>query len=86
MTEIATPLRPLVLLPNGEAARPEEVRRVLIEPAPALLQEEGERFAVHVLLTDGERRVLGTCLTRSDAVDLSRRCVRAVNDALKPPA
>ena len=44
MTEIATPLRPLVLLPNGEAARPEEVRRVLIEPAPALHRALGVRL------------------------------------------
>jgi hypothetical protein len=75
-----------VVLPNGEAVRPDEVRRVLIEPAAALLQEEGERFAVVVVLADGERRSVGTGLTRSDAADLARRCARAVNDALKGTA
>ena len=74
---------PLAVLPNGEAVRPDEVRRVLIEPAPALLQEEGERFDVRLLLTDGECRTLGSGLTRPDAADLARRCARAVNDALK---
>ena len=80
----APPLAPmLAVLPNGEAVLPAEVRRVLIEPAPALLQEEGERFAVWVLFADGERRPVGTGLTRHDAADLSRRCAKAVNDALK---
>jgi len=77
---------PLALLPNGEAVRPDEVRRVLIEPAAALLQEEGERFAVLVVLADGERRAVGAGLTRADAAELGRRCARAVNDALKGAA
>jgi hypothetical protein len=74
---------PLALLPNGEAVRPDEVRRVLVEPAPALLQEQGERFAVWLLFGDGERRAVATGLTRADATDLGRRCARAVNEALK---
>ena len=74
---------PLALLPNGEAVRPDEVRRVLVEPAPALLQEQGERFAVWLLFVDGERRAVATGLARPDAVELGRRCARAVNEALK---
>jgi hypothetical protein len=74
---------PLALLPNGEAVRPDDVRRVLVEPAPALLQEQGERFAVWILFGDGERRAVATGLARAEAVDLGRRCGRAVNDALK---
>jgi hypothetical protein len=69
----------LALLPNGEAVRPTEVRRILIEPAPGYIEEEGERFGVWLLLTDGERRLLGGGLSRADAADLSRRCVRAIN-------
>ena len=83
MTEGAAPPPLLALLPNGEAVRPDEVRRVLIEPAAALLQEEGERFEVCLLFADGERRVVTTGLTRPDAADLARRCARALNDALK---
>lgn len=74
---------PLALLPNGEAVRPDEVRRVLVEPAPALLQDQGERFAVWLVFGDGERRMVATGLPRAEAVDLGRRCGRAVNDALK---
>ncbi len=74
---------PLALLPNGEAVRPDEVRRVLVEPAPALLQEQGDRFAVWLLFVDGERRAVATGLARPDAVELGRRCARAVNEALK---
>jgi hypothetical protein len=83
LAEGVTPTPLLALLPNGEAVRPDEVRRVLIEPAAALLQEEGERFEVRLLFADGERRVVATGLTRPDAADLARRCARAVNDALK---
>ena len=85
MSEGAAPRPLLALLPNGEAVRPDEVRRVLIEPAAALLQEEGERFEVCLLFADGERRVVTTGLTRPDATDLARRCARAVNEALKGP-
>ena len=77
------PVAALALLPNGEAVRPDEVRRVLIEPAAALLQEQGERFAVVLVFADGERRAVATGLARADAADLSRRCARALNDALK---
>ena len=40
MTEQAVPrLAPLAILPNGEAVRPEEVSRVLIETAASLVEE-----------------------------------------------
>lgn len=74
---------PLAILPSGDAVRPDEVRRVLVEPAPALLQQEGERFAVWLLFADGERRAVAADLARADAVDLGRRCGRALNEALK---
>ena len=77
------PPLPLAVLPNGEAVRPDEVRRVVIDPAAALLHEQGERFAVHLVLGDGERRLVATGLSRPDAADMARRCARAVNDALK---
>ncbi|MDX6750935.1 hypothetical protein SH611_14025 [Geminicoccaceae bacterium 1502E] len=73
----------LALLPNGEAVRPEEVRRVSIDPAPSLLQLEEERFMVSVELADGSRRRIAAGLSRADAADLGRRCTRAINDALK---
>ena len=41
---------PLAILPNGEAVRPEEVSRVLIEAAASLVEEAGERFSVAVHL------------------------------------
>lgn len=72
---------PLAVLPNGEAVRPEEVRRVLIEPCAALVEDAGERFRVAVHLADGLRLVVATGLPRADAIDVARRCARAVNEA-----
>lgn len=74
--------RGLALLPNGEAVRPEEVRRVSIDAAPGLVQFGGERFCVSVELEDGTRRGIATGLSRTEAADLGRRCARAVNEAL----
>lgn len=87
MTEQAV-LRPapLAILPNGEAVRPEEVSRVLIETAASLVEEAGERFAVAVHLGDGTRRVVATGLSRPDAVDMGRRCARAINEAARQGA
>ncbi|MCS6877708.1 MAG: hypothetical protein N2038_07625 [Geminicoccaceae bacterium] len=80
------PHRPSVLasLPNGEAVRAEEVRRILIEPAPAPPRLEGQRFSVVVEFAAGERRVIATGLARPEALDLARRCARALQEAEKP--
>jgi hypothetical protein len=72
----------LALLPNGEAVQPGDVQRILIEPFAGYIEEEGERFAVWLHLADGERRLLGSGLSRADATDLSRRSVRVINEAL----
>ena len=53
MSELLAPFAPLAILPNGEAVRPDEVSRVLIEAVPSLVEEAGERFWVAVHLTDG---------------------------------
>lgn len=70
----------LAVLPNGEAIRPHLVRAIRIDPAPALVEEVGERFCVVVELIDGERRIVATDLSRPDATDIGRRCARAIND------
>lgn len=76
--------RPLLAaLPNGEAIRPHLVRAIRIEPAPALLEEAGERFCVVIELVDGERRIVATGLSRADAADMGRRCARAINDGVR---
>lgn len=82
MTDPAAAPWPLALLPNGEAVRPDEVRRVLIEEGPALVEEAGLRFRVVVCLIDGTRLVVASGLARADAADVSRRCARAVNESL----
>lgn len=74
---------PLAILPNGEAVRPEEVSRVLIEAAASLVEEAGERFSVAVHLHDGTCRVVAANLSRPDAVDMGRRCARAINEAAR---
>lgn len=71
----------LVSLPNGEAVRGEEVRRILIEPTVAPPRLEGQRFAVVLEFADGEKRVLATGLTRMDALDFARRCARALHES-----
>lgn len=81
MSETRTTADRLAVLPNGEAVRPRDVRRVTIEPAVAPLRLEGQRFRVVLELVDGERRALATGLTRPDAQDLARRCARALNEA-----
>ena len=83
MSELLAPFAPLAILPNGEALRPDEVSRVLIEAVPSLVEETGERFCVAVHLSDGSRRVVGHGLSRADAADLGRRCARAINDAAR---
>jgi hypothetical protein len=77
------PLRPLALLPSGEAIRPEEVRRILIEPAAAPPRLDGQRFRVVLELVDGGRRAVAGGLARADAQDLARRCARALNEAAR---
>lgn len=74
---------PLAILPNGEAVRPDEVSRVLIEAVPSLVEEAGERFAVAVHLLDGTSRVVASGVSRQDAADMGRRCARAINDAAR---
>ena len=64
MSDLLAPFAPLAILPNGEAVRPDEVSRVLIEAVASLVEEAGERFAVEVHLTDGSRRVVATGLSR----------------------
>ena len=83
MAEPSTPLWPLAILPNGEAVRPDEVRRVLIEDAPSLVEDAGQRFRVTVHLSDGSQRIVASGLSRADAVDMSRRCARAINEAAR---
>ena len=82
MSDQAARLAPLAILPNGEAVRPEEVRGVLIEAAASLVEEAGERFSVAVP-RDGTCRVVAANLSRPDAVDMSRRCARAINEAAR---
>lgn len=75
---------PLALLPSGEAVRAGEVRRILIEPATVPPRLDGQRFKVVLELAAGERRPVATGLLRPDALDLARRCARALNEALRP--
>lgn len=77
------PPRPLAVLPSGEALRPEEVRRIAIEPAAAPPRLEGQRFRVVLELVEGERRVVASGLGRADAQDLVRRCARALAEAAR---
>lgn len=78
----APTVRPLAILPNGEAVRPGEVRQIVIEQAAAPAALEGQRFKVVVVLDAGERRVVATGIARDDATELGRRCAKAVNEAL----
>lgn len=79
----APPRCPFAILPSGEAFRPEEVRRVSIEPALAPPWLEGQRFRVVLELVDGGRRPVATGLARADAQDLARRCARALDEAAR---
>lgn len=76
---------PLVVLPNGEAVRAHEVRRVVIAPAAAPARLEGQRFRVVLELLDGTRLAVATGLARPDAQDLARRCARAVEGSGSRP-
>jgi hypothetical protein len=74
----------LALLPTGEAVRPEEVRRIRIEPEPMVLEQEVRRYAVVIELADQPPWTLRSGLAFDDAVSLSRRCGQAVNEGLAP--
>jgi hypothetical protein len=72
----------LALLPTGESVRPEEVRRIRIEPERMLLEQEVRRYAVVIEFTDQPAWTLKSGLALEEAVSLSRRCGQAVNDGL----
>jgi hypothetical protein len=78
----------LALLPTGDAVRPEEVRRIRVEPERMLLEQEIRRYAVVIELADQPPWTLKGGLALEDAVSLSRRCGQAVNEsfALKDQA
>ena len=84
MGETPIPARRLVVLPHGEAVRPEEVRRLLIEPAVVPPRLDGQRFRVVLELVDGEKRALATGLTQEEAADFVRRCARELASAASP--
>ncbi|HEX2527553.1 MAG TPA: hypothetical protein VHL31_14815 [Geminicoccus sp.] len=73
----------LAVLPSGEAVRASMVRAVLLEELAGLLGEEDVRFRVVVEMEDGSRRVVGTELARTDAMDLARRTGRLINDVIR---
>jgi hypothetical protein len=72
----------LALLPTGEAVRPEEVRRIRIEPERMLLEQEVRRYAVVIELADQPAWTLRGGLALEEAISLSRRCGQAVNEGL----
>ena len=72
----------LALLPTGEAVRPEEVRRIRIEPERMMLEQEARCYAVVIELADQPPWTLKRGLALDDAVSLSRRCGQAVNEGL----
>jgi hypothetical protein len=72
----------LALLPTGEAVRPEEVRRIRVEPERMLLEQEVKRYAVVIELADQPPWTVKRGLPLEDAVSLSRRCGQAVNEGL----
>ena len=76
----------LALLPTGEGVRPADVRRIRIEPETPLLEQELERYAVVVELTDAAPWTLKTGLSLDEASALSRRCCQAINESLTPEA
>lgn len=86
MTDLSSAATGFASLPNGEAVRPGEVRRVRIEPAVAPPRVEGQRFKVVLELVDGERLTVATGLTRADAQDVARRCTRALSEAARGPS
>ena len=76
----------LALLPTGEGVRPADVRRIRIEPETPLLEQEVERYAVVVELTDAAAWIVGSGLSLDEASALSRRCCLAINESLTPEA
>jgi hypothetical protein len=70
----------LALLPTGEAVRPEEVRRIRVEPERMLLEQEVRRYAVVIELADQPDWTLKGGLALEEAISLSRRCGQAVNE------
>ncbi len=76
----------LALLPTGEAVRPADVKRILIEPETPLLEQEVERYAVVIELIDSAPWTLRHGLSLEDASSLSRRCCQAINESLATQA
>ena len=74
----------LALLPTGEAVRPDEVRRIRIEPERMMLEQEVRCYAVVIELADQPPWTLKGGLALDDAISLSRRCGQAVNEGLAP--
>jgi len=72
----------LALLPTGEAVRPADVKRIRIEPALPLLEQEVERYRVVVELIDEAPWIVEDGLSLEEATSLSRRCCQAVNESL----
>lgn len=72
----------LALLPTGEAVRPADVKRIRIEPAPPLLEQELEHYRVVIELTDEAPWIVKEGLSLDEATSLSRRCCQAVNESL----
>jgi hypothetical protein len=74
----------LALLPTGDAVRPEEVRRIRIEPERMLLEQESRRYAVVIEFADQTTWTLKGGLALEEATSLSRRSGQAVNESLAP--
>lgn len=72
----------LALLPTGEAIRPQDVRRVRIQPQPVLLEQEALRYAVVLELVDEAPWTLKEGLALEEAISFSRRCSQAINEGL----
>jgi hypothetical protein len=72
----------LALLPTGEAVRPADVKRIRIEPALPLLEQEIARYRVVVELTEEAPWVVGDGLSLEEATSLGRRCGQAINESL----
>ena len=72
----------LALLPTGEAVRPTDVRRILIETALPLLEQELERYRVVIELVDEAPWIIRDGLSLDEATSLSRRCCQAINESL----
>jgi hypothetical protein len=71
----------LALLPTGEAVRPSDVRRIRIETALPLLEQELERYRVVIELVDEAPWIIRDGLSLDEATSLSRRCCQAINES-----